>query len=91
MFLDALSLDIVDAWKLLKTKYPRAQFTGVLIYSPKKFEGRVEQPYWIFLMTKSTLWSSYLWVGVRDWSVSSSEVLPQSVMERNGQGLIELY
>ena len=88
MFRPALVLDVTDANKILKTKYPRAQYTAVFLYHPKQFHDFADQPYWIFTMKYSLLWNNYLWVGVYDWKVVASNDLPQSVIESGGAAYV---
>ena len=79
LFRPALTLDILDAQKILRSKYPRAQYTAVYLYQPKMLGGRMDQPYWIFGMVDSILWDKYLWVGVVNFQVSGTNEIPESV------------
>ncbi|KAL6712911.1 hypothetical protein ACLMJK_009466 [Lecanora helva] len=78
LFRSALALDVLDAVKLMKRRFPRAQFTNFGLYWPKRALGMRDQPYWMFTMVRSVMWDKYVFVGVFDFQVSQSNTFPES-------------
>ena len=79
LFRSVLALDVSDADTILRKRYPRADYKAFYLYQPMQLSGMADQPYWIFSMVNSILWDQYLWVGVYDWKVGSTNALPESV------------
>ena len=85
LFWPALSIGPADANTLLKQRFPRAEWTAAFLYYPKAFSNFPVQPYYIYTMKPRILWDNYLFVGILDFKVYGSSILPPSVIDPAGQ------